>query len=278
MRKPVQLELPRRGGARPGAGRPKGSRVSHHPRPQFGRVTPGLVTLKIRDGIPSLRSSRRFAAVRSAFAAARGLHGLRVVEFSVLGDHLHLIAEADDKRALSRGMQGLCIRIAKALNRVLGRTGGIFADHYHSRLLRSPSELCAALRYVLGNAEHHFGDRGADWFSSASTEGAAVRAEPRGWLLRIGWQRGAGPAEGRRRARVTGHAAQRRWRGIYRIDESLNAARSAHTEPDRRLGLLADRRAYTGPDRRVRLVPDRAARTLNPTAASGCCATAMRAH
>jgi REP element-mobilizing transposase RayT len=154
------------------------------------------VTLKIRGGIPSLRSSRRFAAVREAFAAARGRHGLRVVEFSVLGEHLHLIAEADDKRALSRGMQGLCIRIAKALNRVLRREGRLFADHYHSRLLRSPTELCAALRYVLGNAEHHFAERGLDWFSSASAEGRAVRAEPRGWLLRIGWQRGRWPRGG----------------------------------------------------------------------------------
>lgn len=155
-----------------------------------------LVTLKVRAGLPSLRSSRRFAAVREALAAANGLHGVRVVEFSVLGEHLHLVAEADDKRALSRGMQGLCIRIAKALNRVLGRQGGIFADHYHSRLLRSPTEVCAALRYVLGNAEHHFGERGVDWFSSASREGAAVRAEPRGWLLRVGWKRGRWPRGG----------------------------------------------------------------------------------
>jgi REP element-mobilizing transposase RayT len=190
------MELPRRGGPRPGAGRPKGDRVSHHPRPEFGRVTPSLVTLKLRDGLPSLRSSRRFAAVREALGAASALHGLRVVEFSVLGNHLHLVAEADDKRALSRGMQGLCIRIAKALNRVLGRRGGIFADHYHSRLLRSPAEVCTALRYVLANAEHHFGERGVDWFSSASREGSLVRAEPRGWLLRVGWKRGRWPRGG----------------------------------------------------------------------------------
>lgn len=193
MGTPVQLELPRRGGRRPGAGRPRGNRVTHHPRPEFSRVTPSLVTLEIRGGVPSLRSSRRFAAIRDALSAARGLHGLRIVEFSVLGEHLHLIAEADDKRALSRGMQGLCIRIAKALNRLLGRKGGLFADHYHSRLLRSPTELCAAVRYVLGNAEHHFAERGADWFSSASAEGAAARAEPHGWLLRIGWRRGRWP-------------------------------------------------------------------------------------
>ena len=41
--------------------------------------------------------------------------GLRIVQFSVQGNHLHLIVEADSSTALSRGMQGLCIRLAKAL-------------------------------------------------------------------------------------------------------------------------------------------------------------------
>src|SRR3954470_15863733 len=196
MRRPVQLEFPRRGGPRKGAGRPEGDRVSHHPRPEFSKILPSLVTLKIRPEIPSLRSSRRFAAIRQAFQAARGLHGMRVVEFSVMGEHLHLIAEADSKTALSRGMQGLSIRVAKALNRALQRKGSLFADHYHSRLLRSTTEVCSAIRYVLTNAEHHFGEPGADWFSSVSRDGAAVRAEPCGWLLREGWRHGRWPRGG----------------------------------------------------------------------------------
>jgi hypothetical protein len=62
---------------------------------------------------------------------------MRLVEFSVLGNDLHLVVEADTSEALSRGMQGLCIRLAMALNRALRRTGQVFSDHYHSRLLRS---------------------------------------------------------------------------------------------------------------------------------------------
>jgi hypothetical protein len=42
---------------------------------------------------------------------------------------------------LSRALQGLCIRIAKALNAMMERPGGVFADHYWSRLLRTPTEL-----------------------------------------------------------------------------------------------------------------------------------------
>jgi REP element-mobilizing transposase RayT len=92
------------------------------------------VTLKIRSDVPSLRSSRRFAVVRRCFAKARGLHGMWLVDFSVLDNHLHLLVEADAKRSLSHGMQGLCVRLAHRLNAFLNRSGSLFADHYHSRL------------------------------------------------------------------------------------------------------------------------------------------------
>jgi REP element-mobilizing transposase RayT len=202
--KPVQLEFPEHGGRRKGAGRPAGERVSHHPRPAFSRVTPALITLKTRADVPSLRSSRRFAVIRQAFIAARGAHGLRVVEFSVLGEHLHLIVEADSSVSLSRGMQGLNSRIAKALNRLTQRSGSLFADHYRSRLLHSPTELVTAIRYVLTNTEHHFGNAGVDWCCSGAPDAAEVRAEPHGWLLAAGWRRGrwpkAGPPPGSRYA------------------------------------------------------------------------------
>jgi hypothetical protein len=111
-----------------------------------------------------------------------------VVEFSVLSNHLHLVVEADDSVALSRGMQGLAIRVAKALNALLGRSGRIFADHYHSRLLRSPTELVRALRYVAGNALHHYGETGPDACSSRAPGAVAALAAPVGWLLRVGWR------------------------------------------------------------------------------------------
>jgi REP element-mobilizing transposase RayT len=193
---PVQLEFPRHGGRRKGAGRKPGERVSHHPRPAFSRVTPALITLKTKPDVPSLRSSRRFAVIREAFIAARGENGMRVVEFSVLGEHLHLIVEADSSRCLSRGMQGLNSRIAKALNRLIQRSGSLFADHYHSRLLHSPTELVTAIRYVLTNTEHHFGDIGVDWCCSSAPDAEEVRAEPHGWLSAVGWRRGRWPRGG----------------------------------------------------------------------------------
>jgi putative transposase len=153
-------------------------------------VLPVHVTLRIKDGLPSLRSSRNFAAIRGAFAAARGRNGMRLIEFSVLGNHLRLVVEAEGSESLSRGMQGLCIRVAKALNRALARAGRVFADHYHSHLLKTPAEVVNAIRYVLENAAHHYGQKWADSFSSAQAAQRDAVSAPRGWLLRIGWSRG----------------------------------------------------------------------------------------
>jgi putative transposase len=193
--KQLPLDLRTHGGKRRGAGRkPIGEKplVSHGARPEFHRATPVHVTLKVRADVPNLRSSRRFAVIRTAFRAARDLHGVRLIEFSVLANHLHLVVEADSKRSLSRGIQGLCVRLARALNPMIGRRGALFADHYHSRLVRTPTELANAIAYVRTNAEHHYGERGIDAFSSACPDALPLLAAPLGWLLRIGWRlRGA---------------------------------------------------------------------------------------
>jgi putative transposase len=96
-----------------------------------------------------------FRAVRGALAGARARFGFRLVHFSVQRDHLQLLAEVSDRRALSRGMQGLTIRVAKVVNRRLGRSGRVFADRYHARALTTPREARWALRYVLSNARKH---------------------------------------------------------------------------------------------------------------------------
>jgi len=150
------------GGARTGAGRkPKGRRagVSHRRRPAHAARHPLHLTLRIRHGLPALRQHGLFLEVRRALAAGRERFGFRLVHFSVQRDHLHMLAEARDGRSLSRGVQGLSIRVAKALNRRLQRRGKVFAERYHARALTTPRAVRWALRYVLLNARKH--ERGA---------------------------------------------------------------------------------------------------------------------
>ena len=146
------------GGKRKGAGRPpkgEAAGVSHLRRPVLSRHHPVHVTLRIVAGLPSLRDGRLFNKVRFALAAGRERFGFRLVHFSVQGNHLHLIAEAQDSRALAMGLQGLSVRVARAVNRTLARRGRVFADRYHSRALKTPRAVHFALRYVLLNARKH---------------------------------------------------------------------------------------------------------------------------
>jgi len=109
--------------------------------------------------------------------------------------------EADEPTRLSRGVQGLAIRVAKAVNRVLGRRGTVWGDRYHARVLKTPREVRNALVYVLQNWKKHVsGAHGADprssaaWFTGwrvpvARALGSAPIATARTWLARVGWQR-----------------------------------------------------------------------------------------
>ncbi|MEW6074418.1 MAG: transposase, partial [Planctomycetota bacterium] len=125
------------------------------------------VTLRLCSPLPSLRRPGPALALRAAFAAGKERFGFRLLHYSLLANHLHLIVEARDRRALARGMQGLAVRIAKALNRHWGRRGKVFADRYHDHILKNPREVRSALAYVLRNAARHGVAReGLDPYSS----------------------------------------------------------------------------------------------------------------
>src|SRR5262249_58519043 len=67
------------------------------------------------------------------------------------------ICEAKDAEVLTRGMQGLAIRMARRLNGRIGRKGQLFSERYHARILRSPTEVRRVLAYVLNNSRRHAG-------------------------------------------------------------------------------------------------------------------------
>jgi REP element-mobilizing transposase RayT len=112
------------------------------------------VTLRVLAGVPQLRRGKLFRTIRSCIASCHKAT-FQVVEYCVMGNHLHLIVEASHRVALSRGMQGLKVRLARRLNGAIGRRGTVFAERYHARILTTPMEVRNALSYVLGNARRH---------------------------------------------------------------------------------------------------------------------------
>jgi REP-associated tyrosine transposase len=203
-----------RGGPRPGAGRPRGPRprVLHREREAVPGSCPVHVTLRVRPGLASLREGKLVREWRRSLAEASERGSFRVAHYSLQGDHAHLIVEAQGKEALASGMKSIAARLARAVNRVAGRSGPVLDGRYHHRSLRTPREVRRALAYVLLNARRHLAKRRGAAHSTAHLDGASsahcfdgwrpevasrVRqatmpyevARPRTWLLRVGWRR-----------------------------------------------------------------------------------------
>jgi REP element-mobilizing transposase RayT len=109
----------------------------------------------MKDHVWQLRSQRCYRILERAFCVAAARVDARVAHFSVQHNHIHLVVEARDRAGLARAMQAMTIRMAKALNNLMNRSGAVFADRYHSRPLRTPTEVRRALVYVLCNARKH---------------------------------------------------------------------------------------------------------------------------
>ena len=133
--------------------------------------------------------------------------GARLTHYSVQGNHVHLILEVEHRQMLARAMRSLCIRAAKRLNAMMGRSGRVVADRYHVALLRTPKQVANAIRYVLANTRKHLVERGVpvgpvtvDEYAAGPAEHvpktmrlrpSALLLEPRTWLLQSGWKRAA---------------------------------------------------------------------------------------
>jgi REP element-mobilizing transposase RayT len=134
-----------------------------------------------------------YKALREATisVALRELHdrpkrAFRIIHISIQHDHVHLIVEADNRMALSRGMQSFQISAAKHLNRAVTiasmkaarkglpltreqrrelsarrRRGTVFPDRFHQEIITTPKQARHTLAYVLNNWRKHREDRGA---------------------------------------------------------------------------------------------------------------------
>jgi REP element-mobilizing transposase RayT len=184
----------------------------HRTRPEVEPRCPVHVVLRVTDAVGNLRRRLAYRAIRGAVARCAARSDYRIVHVSIQSNHLHLLVEAEDKRALARGMQGFAVSAAKRLNRELRRRrGDVFAFRYHATSIASPTQARNALSYILNNWRHHRADWRSAWridpYSSAYAFAGWQRPHrqppPReplpvvaatGWLLIEGWQR-AGPID-----------------------------------------------------------------------------------
>ena len=181
-----------RGGWRKNAGRkPVGveAGIPHARRQRIERLLPIHVTVRMATHVYNLRSKRSFSVVGRAIAVAADRFGMRILEFSVQGNHMHLVVEAAAHEALARAMQGFSIRVAKGLNAMMKRRGRVLADRYHAHVLTTPTEARRVVLYVRNNHRKHMAEIGKpvsqDYVDPFASTGADIElAIPRTWLLR----------------------------------------------------------------------------------------------
>lgn len=156
-----------------------------------------------------LRKRKLWAALKRAAIQLGISDAFRIIHISIQGNHIHLLVEATDKDALADGMRRFEILVAKKINAALARIGKVFEFRYHRVDITTPRQMRGALAYVLNNWRRHREDvttPGAenaliDPYSTAwAFDGWAdldevpdwerlPSAEPRTWLLRVGWRK-----------------------------------------------------------------------------------------
>jgi len=168
-----------------------------------------LVTIKRARGLVNLRYPAAAQVVFERVMLAQK-KAFRITHFTIQDTHLHLLVEADDAAAFSNGMRGFVASLARALNRLWGRSGSVFPERFHSRVLKSVRAVWNAIKYVLNNDLKHGGGvarrldsrHEPDQFSSgryfdgwkgyepAVRAGAAECPVTRGcWKSSVGWKR-----------------------------------------------------------------------------------------
>jgi REP element-mobilizing transposase RayT len=183
--------------------------VKHRVRAKADPRFPFHVTVRMRKEVPRLRKFELCKFLRRAFVKGCKKPGFRICQFSIQGNHIHLVCEARSADARARGIQGWSVRMTHAINKFFERRGQVFDDRYHFKVMTTPTQTRNTLCYVLQNGRRH-DERldprfhGADPFSSAwwfdgwknprwklgldPPEERTV-ALPESWLLRVGWQR-----------------------------------------------------------------------------------------
>ena len=206
-----QLAFKTWGGRRKGSGRTKTGNVRHVKREDVDFRKPLHITKRLKRGLRGLCTKGVLRDLQRAMRMSNK-NGAHVVEFSLQTNHVHLIVEAKDNRALAKGMNALWAVFGKAIRARLPGRGAVFSGRYYMKVIRSARYMRNALEYVLLNDSKHSG-QGPDysefnsamyfahfgkllnrnWRAPLKWASADPRPDfleaPRSWLCREGWRR-----------------------------------------------------------------------------------------
>jgi REP element-mobilizing transposase RayT len=159
------------------AGRPKrltqlerNSRIIHRTRPDLPANKPVHVTLKSDwKKTPCFRNKDIYREIRKSMQRARE-KGIRIIEYTIQKDHIHLLIESEHRQELALAMRSLSISLTKRLSNLTNRKIKAFKDRYHLHILRSIKEVSNVKKYILKNGQKHLVSDEQDYYSSRINE------------------------------------------------------------------------------------------------------------
>ena len=123
---PGEFAFESHGGPRKGAGRKLEAprpMVSHRKREVINGREPVHATVRLIEGLPSLRRMRVLGVLKVAFAAGCDRLGFRLVQWSVQSNHIHMLVEAEDNESLSKRHAGIAGAYGKGSQQAVGAEG-----------------------------------------------------------------------------------------------------------------------------------------------------------
>jgi REP element-mobilizing transposase RayT len=164
--------------------------VAHSTRERVTRHLPLHINFKLALEKGTLRNKTVLKFLAKAIAKARA-KDLRIIQFSLQHNHVHLIVEANNNQTLSKGMRALIISLVMRLNFHWKKSGQRLKQRYHLHVLRTRREVQHACHYVRHNVIKHSGilSSACDAYSSFGTSFFAAEIAgrldpPRAWLLK----------------------------------------------------------------------------------------------
>lgn len=166
------------GGRRPGSGRKRihSKGVAHRSREKVLSRTPVHVNFKYNTYI-----KKKFCLKLLKRAIVNGRKfGLKVTQFSLQHNHIHLIIEAESNEILTAGMRSITITFAKGLQK-----GKVQIERYHLHVLKTLREVRNAVKYVMFNSQKHEKGTCVDEFSFVCKKQVKEFVKETGSWLRV---------------------------------------------------------------------------------------------
>ena len=111
-----------------------------------------LLTSRVEQGLPFVRTPLMESILWSALAVAQNLYPLKVISFVIMGNHIHLIVLVEDPELVESFMERFKCETSHAINRLMGRRQvTVWCEGYHSPAILTESDLIEKIAYVYAN-------------------------------------------------------------------------------------------------------------------------------